>query len=350
MKVGILTFHEGLNHGAYLQAYCTMQAVRQLEHDPVIINYKNRTHWIQEDVRPWLAYRRPVRFLDRFQKQRAFSRDHKAMPLTGYTHDPDEVRKWHFDAVIVGSDVVWDTSIFGFDSLYFGDLNTDRLIAYAASCGSYDFTGNMDSKIAEGIRSFDFVSVRDQNTSKLVEAVTGECPERVLDPVFLPDSLDGFTSDEPPLDFPYVLVYGGRFSPADGEHILDWAAQRQLQVISVGYRNHWAPKNIMSVGPLSILNYFKHAAFIVSGTFHGTVFSLRFRKNFIVVLNESIRNKATCLLDAVGCPERAGNTVASVLNKANCPPDYVAVDQRISDLRSSSLEFLSNALAGEERA
>ena len=68
MQIGILTYHEGLNHGAYLQALAIMRIIEKLGHDVTIINYKNKEHWLQEDVRPWMAYRRPIRFVDRFKK------------------------------------------------------------------------------------------------------------------------------------------------------------------------------------------------------------------------------------------------------------------------------------------
>lgn len=50
MKVGILTFHEGYNHGAFLQAFCMVRAVRDAGGDPVLINYKNRRLWYLENM------------------------------------------------------------------------------------------------------------------------------------------------------------------------------------------------------------------------------------------------------------------------------------------------------------
>lgn len=345
MKVGILTFHEGLNHGAYLQAYCTMQAVRQLGHDPVIINYKNRTHWIQEDVRPWLAYRRPIRFLDRWQKQRAFKRDHKAMPLTGYTHDPDEVRKWHFDAVIVGSDVVWDTSIFGFDSLYFGDLNTDRLIAYAASCGSDDYTGNVSVEISERLKRFDAISVRDANTEEMVFSAIATRPLRVMDPVFLPENMDDFIQADISIAEPYVLVYGGQYSDADGAFIRTFAQRKNLKLISVGARNFWADQCLLSVGPLEILSYFKRAEFVFSSTFHGCIFALRCEKNFVARIHPAIHNKVTSLLELLGLPERGATQLDGLSDMIENPVDYGPGNEVLTGERAKSLGFLKAALA-----
>ncbi|MBW2166434.1 MAG: polysaccharide pyruvyl transferase family protein, partial [Deltaproteobacteria bacterium] len=48
MKIGILTFHDGINHGGFFQAYSTFSLLRSWGHDVEIINYKNSTHWFKE--------------------------------------------------------------------------------------------------------------------------------------------------------------------------------------------------------------------------------------------------------------------------------------------------------------
>lgn len=355
MKIGILTFHEGLNHGAYLQAYCTMLTVRALGHDPVIINYKNREHWLKEDVRSWLIYRRPVRFWDRWQKQRAFKRDQKKLPLTSYTRNSDEVRKWHFDVVIVGSDVVWDTGIFGFDSLYFGDLNTDRRIAYAASCGGTDGYGVDEAEIQAALNRFDQISVRDLNTKQIVAELTSNTPQMVLDPVFLLEDIyrviehSGFkpaecTRLEKLKDVPFLLVYGVQYSREDIGLIREFAQKRKLKVISVGNRTLWADESIVTVGPLGILRWFGAAEYVFSSTFHGCIFAICCEKNFAVRIHPTIRNKVTSLLDMLGIPERGVEQLSNMKEVLDQPIDYSVVNDRLLPLREFSHNWLATAL------
>ena len=173
MRIGILTYHDGLNHGAYLQAFATMRILQEAGHDIRIINYKNREHWLQEDVRPWFKYRRPVRFIDRIKKQRAFKEDHKRFAMTAFTKSPDKVQKLDFDVVVVGSDVVWNYKIFGFDALYFGKLPARRVISYASSFGWANLEGKHPDGVEQGLKSFDAISVRDSNTWKIVKEYTG---------------------------------------------------------------------------------------------------------------------------------------------------------------------------------
>jgi len=347
LKVGILTFHDGLNHGAYLQAYCTMRAVERLGHDAVIINYKNREHWLKEDVRPWMAYRRPVRFLDHWQKRKAFKKDQKQMNLTPFTKDPEEVRARHFDAVIFGSDVVWDTKIFGYDSLYFGDLNADRRIGYAASCGSDDFSEEIPAKIQQRLRTFDQLSVRDQNTESFVERAIGLRPSRVLDPVFLPEGLSQITNETNSSNLPgvpFILVYGSHHSAEDAAVIRTFAKQRGLAIFSVGCRNLWADRSFLSIGPLEILSWFKKAQFVFSSTFHGCIFAIRCEKDFGVLLHGTIHNKVTSLLDVTGLQERGATQLSELISAVTAPVDYSSVNARLLPLQEFSRNWLASAL------
>lgn len=345
MKTAILTYHDGLNHGAYLQAYCMMITLRQLGHEPVIINYKNREHWLKEDVRPWLAYRRPIRFLDHFQKRKAFKRDHQLMTLTEYTRDPEKVKRWPFDAVVIGSDVVWDTNIFGYDSLYFGNLNTDRCIAYAASCGTADFEGDVESGIQEGLNRFHSISVRDQNTRSMVKVVTGIDPQIVLDPVFLPEHIDELTANVVVPQKPYVAIYGSIYAEEDGKFIVDFAHKRGFELISVGSRNFWADRSVLTVGPLSIMSWIKNAEFVFSSTFHGTIFALRSEKQFAVRIHRGIENKVNSLLRTLELPERGAEQLQSLGESISADLDYNRVNRILQELREDSLDFLKGALS-----
>lgn len=347
MKIGILTFHDGLNHGAYLQAYCTIQTLKDLGHEAIIINYKNREHWLIEDVRPWLAYRRPIRFLDRWQKQRAFKKDHQVLPLTAYTRNPEEVRQLHFDAVVIGSDVVWDTSIFGFDPLYFGGFNADRRIAYAVSCGKTHDYGKDSSAVGKRLCSFEAVLVRDENTRRLVSSLTRSDPPIVLDPVFLPAEVDFcMTQHEPQLPAkPFLLVYGEQYSEEDAEFIREFASLKRLMVISVGSRNLWADRSILDVGPLSILHFFKAAKFVFSSTFHGCIFAVRCEKNFAVRIHSSIENKVTSLLDKLGLQARGSAELSNLSDTLEHSIDYEPVNLILADERSKSLYFFKTALS-----
>jgi hypothetical protein len=324
-RVGILTFHEGLNHGAFLQAYCLVIALRKLGHEPVLVNYKNSRHWLKENVHPWFSFRRPVRFLDQARKLRAFRKDQASFPLSPYTRDADVVRQQAYDVLLVGSDTVWDTNIFGYDPLYFGDLQAGRRVAYAASCGTLNAASPLPDGVREQLLAFDAISV--------------------LDPVFLPQSLDGISGMQDPPSGPFVLVYGARFSKEDATIIRRVARVRNLPVYSVGSRNFFADRSFLGVGPLSVLSWFRSAELVFSATFHGAIMAIRSHKPFGVRLHDPIRNKVSSLLKDLGLPERAAPSLRALEETLNAPIDFIEVDRRVESGRQQSIAFLREALS-----
>jgi hypothetical protein len=342
MKIGILTFHEGLNHGAYLQAFALMKELQAMGHEVEIINYKNREHWLKEDVRPWFSYRRPIRFVDRWRKQKAFKNDHQLMSLSRFTKDARAVRQMHYDAVVVGSDVVWNYKIFGFDDLYFGNLPARRKVAYAASFGWINYGEDLPKGVVEGLRSFDSISVRDVNTRRIVETVTKEKPAIVLDPTLLYE----FAQDEvvtPRIEKlgRYALVYCYIDEDSVIDTVREYASVRGLKLVSVGYRQFWCEQNIMDAGPTEWLGLYHHATFIVSSTFHGTIFALKNEKEFAYVRNVKAHNRIVSLADICGLSHQffdSGDAVALIA------PDYKDVNDRLHPLIAFSRAWLRSAL------
>ena len=342
MKLGILTYHEGLNHGAYLQAFATMKVLEGLGHDVTIINYKNKEHWLQEDLRPWLAYRRPIRFLDRFKKERAFKKDHKKFHLTPFTKDPKKVQEWDFDVVVVGSDVVWNYKIFGFDPIYFGSVFAHRKISFAASAGWVNHGESHPAELNEGLSSFDAISVRDENTRALVQVATGEDAPIVLDPTLIYDFGDDEVMTRRIREFgDYLLIYAYVSDSIMVKKIQDLAIEKGLKTLSLGYRQFWCDKTLMDVGPLEWLSFFKHAACIATSTFHGTIFALKYEKEFMYIKNEKAKNRVVSLAEICGLSQimfEDKNDIVMV------NPDYASVKKALKPLVDSSLKWLSKAI------
>lgn len=342
MKVGIFTFHEGLNHGAYLQAFATMRVLQELRHDVEIINYKNRRHWWKEDVRPWFAYRRPIRFVDRFRKERAFKRDQKLFNQTRFTKNPEDVRRLEFDAIVVGSDVVWDYKVFGFDDLFFGNLPARKKIAYAPSFGCVNFGDQHPAGVAERIKSFDAISVRDENSRRIVEAITQKSPPIVLDPTLIYD----FNGDEkitPRIKKlgRYILVYCYMDDADVISRVRKYADRHGMKLVSVGYRQFWCDMTLMDAGPMEWLGLYHQASCVVTSTFHGTIFALKYEKEFFYIKNERAHNRIESLAEICGLKEAFFGLEDKVVL---IQPDYKDVHRRLEPLVISSREWLRLAV------
>ena len=125
MKIGILTFHEVFNPGAFLQALATQRLVESLGHEAWIVNYTPPAHRysVLKNLKA-LSWRAPIRFpraIQNLRKDKAFELARENfMNLTLPFETADEVAKDSFDAVLIGADVVWNYKIkkYGQDPLY----------------------------------------------------------------------------------------------------------------------------------------------------------------------------------------------------------------------------------------
>jgi hypothetical protein len=246
--------------------------------------------------------------------------------------------------VVVGSDVVWDCNLFGFDPVYFGALNAGRVIAYAASAGTYDPGPDVPKEVEKGLRGFDAVSVRDACTARLVERSTGQTPPRVLDPVFLPQNLDEL--DPVPGSMPpFLLVYGANFSPADVQVVRTMARNNGWRVVAVGRRHAWADQSIVHLDPRLIFDWFRAARFVVSCTFHGCVFALRMKVPFVVRIHGRVNNKVTDLLDVLQLRDLGAESLAELAGPLPMDLPWERITSVLDDLRNASLDFLKRELA-----
>ena len=159
-NVGILTHWDIPNYGAFLQAYALQQVLQNMTPDDcnvVQIAYANPVHTknyysfeLHELFRYWAINRRFYRDVYRrlrnrqdIMMRRKFLEYYDSMIPHSQVFRGKELEDFHFDEVVLGSDILWDYSIrvFGNDKYVFGnDLNADRMTSYAASFGTVKYT------------------------------------------------------------------------------------------------------------------------------------------------------------------------------------------------------------------
>ncbi len=359
MKVGILTFHEVFNPGAFFQTLGSVSLLEQRGHEVTVIDYTPPSHrYSMLKMVCALSYRLPFRMKLVWQshgKAAAFARDRrKWMRLSQHFESHEQLLKEHFDAVCIGADIVWhfDLPALGRDPVYFGhSLNTERLIAFAPSVGHCVIDGPLPQYVCDGLREFHAISVRDAKSGRLVESVTGVLPPQLCDPAFHlnPDDFLGSVSVRASGDAPYLLVYlmGHLCSPELIAAIQAFAKSRNLKVISTLYPNAWADEDRVVCGPIEWLRLIREARYIVTNTFHGTVFSMMLGKDFAVQYTDLIRSKTEGMLEELGLKDRIvteGKDIEAVFGR---DWDRARVRRQIDGWRVVARTFLERALEGE---
>ena len=352
LRIGVLTFHRCINYGSYWQARCLVEGLRKLGHDAVILDHCSR----RVDLAEWRCALRPDPTVEAPRRDFAALRDkmHRffdaiaALPLSARFPIDDPQAMAPCDAVVVGSDEVWNLSHpwYGRCGAFYGDgLRTDRLVAYAASFGNYDAGGGLDPAWASKLRRFDRISVRDDNSRVLVERALGFAPEVVLDPClqFPAEAGDGDVVAVPP---PYLALYGHGFSDAFAGRIRRWAHARAIPIVSIGYRNDWADVQWLSAGPLEFARFVAGAQAVASNFFHGCVFALRNRKPFVCETTWYRGNKLRGLMASVHAEDHllAADAAADACDALLDAPPEPRVFARIARLRERSWRYLDMAL------
>ena len=321
MKIGILTFHEGINHGAYFQAYALYSFFKARGYEVEIINYKNKIHWLHE-LKAFLWTKNPKNLYKNISKILKFKKAHQRFKLTKFTTNVKNIKALRYDVIVVGSDTVWnyEWSFLGSDPIYFGEgLTSKKIISFAPSCGFVNLNNKIPDFVREGLKNFDYITVRDEHTSNLVKKAIGFSPEIVLDPTFIFDVKGEEVGIEE--EKPYILVYAYTLKEKEMKSALNFAKENELLLISIGYHNSWCDKNIVDIGPFEWLSYFKNAEYVLTSTFHGSIFSIKYEKNFVISDNKNIRDKLHTILRGIGLSDRvvSNSDISKIFDQPSNP-------------------------------
>lgn len=263
------------------------------------------------------------------------------------------IGRFGIDTLVVGSDQVWRLGYHppgAEEDFFFGFAPSPaiRKVSYAASFGFGDWKyAQHTERVKELLARFDAVSVREASGVEICNQVFGRPdavhvldPTMVVDPVFYEEIAAPPSHRAPPTLLSYVL---------DDEPDRLRISDEVLQALGPGF-SHRSLKLDAGWATLDVpgwLRAFMDADFVLTDSFHGVVFSIIFRKNFIGIVNRNRgADRFTSLLQQLGLLDRlvSESDRGTVLDLVQRPIDYSAVEPRLSALRQISMAFLRNAL------
>lgn len=357
LKIGILTFHDVFNPGAFLQAYATQVLLTRMGHQPEIINYNPPAHRYHPLRHAWkMKWRLPFRLMkcsDAFVRDLAFSKSRKSHLKLSMLHGVRrDVARTHYDAVLVGADIVWNFKNpgLGKDPVYFGEgLNADKLIAFAPSCGACTVDDAIPEYVSKGLGRFDFLSARDPNTAEIVKKASGRSAEVICDPTFhIIDQIDDFPNEDPRRDFILVYLLPGHTSQSLINQVQALSAKTKLPVYAVLYRQKWADQNIIKCDPFLWLDLIRNASYVITNTFHGTIFSILTKANFVLEYNELIQSKTERMVSSAGLDSRVFTQGSDLSVMFEAEVDYDRAFSYFHSEASKAFGYLSDALIEQE--
>lgn len=369
MKIGILTHPLINNYGGILQNYALQYVLRQLGHDAITIdiNIKHRlpvmrllAGWCNRLRRYYIKGERVPLALDpkpnalQLEMINHNTRDfvNKNIAKTEIVEHYEDLSKidakYNFGAYVVGSDQVWNT---GLCPWYFGSfINREnvKLISYAASFG-YD-QWKMDSSLTEVCsalaKKFFAISVREESAVELCRNFLDVEAKHVIDPTLL-------LSKEA-----YLRII--KIQKEDStlfSYILDKSDYKSRIVNCISLSKNLVVRECMPEeeflrGTSKIercvfptvdqwLNGFNNADFVITDSFHGTVFSILFNVPFIAIGNKRRGlTRFKSLLKMFGLENRLVNNIDEAMDIADQPIDFENVNRILESERRKAFEFL----------
>lgn len=354
MKVGIISFHRARNYGGVLQCYALQTFLVNRGYNVEIVDY--RCPKIEQSYR-LISFSSLKSFLASIVRLRqnskasnlfrAFRRENLHLSRQKYYNANDFERQ--FDICIIGSDQVWTPRLVGgFNPVFYGNFSPSiRKIGYAVSVGEIDCYSKEERQImADHLRNFSHFSTREESFRNELVKLSGRIVTMVLDPSLLlaKEEYDLITED--PSEDNYILYYQQEFNPETKYLIIDIAKQinaNRIIVVAGKKENYDFPHNYYGLDSLSVssfLGLIKNAKVVFTSSFHGTAYSLVFRKDFYFVDNAA-PDRAVNLLKICGAQDRlVHSTDKVVFSRVN----YNSIEQRMDEARIKSINYLIDAI------
>jgi len=393
-RVGTITmFHNSTNYGGVLQAYALHKAIQNLGFKCSTIRYsENKSTATINSFRGLLesdsnlerilkicgtcarvikyASRRALKKLVKraFLNQKmvlrenafsAFNREH--IQSTGpYTSETIDECLDDYDIFVCGSDRIWNPKRITL--AYFLDfVPEDKLkIAYAPSIASNALTDSEKILMRPLVNRLNAISVREKQGKEQLEMLTDKRVNWVLDPTLLLeyDEWNGLCKPYP-IKTPYIFCYILGKDKKNKQFIINIAEKLSLPTVSIPFvagdnftSLTYGDIGVYDAGPGQFLSLIQNAEYVITDSFHGSIFSIIFKKKFFLLKRSDIADRSSMnsrlheLIETCQLGDRLICNTASI-NSINFADeiDYETVWANLNEKRKQSWEYLIQSLS-----
>lgn len=303
-KIGIITeYYKSKNYGGILQAYAMVLVLSKLTHQAEQLCFE------RGEIEGIKNHREKFSFLKLLKKmvygsikQRisrkidlrnaTFHNFELKIPHSSKVYTSDNIYECvnDYDIFITGSDQVWNMDWY-FKEYFLDFVPADKLkISYGASMPNINLSVEQKQIVCDHLKSFHAISVREKETVDFLDKLTSKKTEWVLDPTLL---LSRHDWDE--ICSPKVVEEKYIFCYFLGEHkkhraiASDFAKKTGYKIITLPHlsrinKNDIAFGNagLYDISPEQFISLIKHAEYVITDSFHATVFSNIYQTKYFV--------------------------------------------------------------------
>lgn len=377
-KIGLVSVHNP-NYGSMLQTFALHTYLKECGIENDIILYTKKTEMKQlvrlfniplvvmkgrvvfrdifcrlfcKDIARGLSIRNE-KFQDFQKKYFCFSRNH-----VGWK----DLKKANqeYNTFIIGSDQVWNPINMGTDffNLLFTDDDKFR-ISYASSFGVSSIPSSQIEKTKKFLNRIQLLSTREIAGVEIIKKLTGRKAELVCDPTLLIDKKywEDMAGRKPIVNKKYIFCYflgnnpqhrgfANRFKAKTGYEIVTLQHLDELILSDMKFGDY----KPFDIGPSEFVNLIANAEYVLTDSFHGTIFSLLFKKLFFTFsrfeysVKESTNSRIISLLNTVGASQRYIKATANIDDCICSTIDFELVYKNIERIQKTSRIYLIKSL------
>lgn len=298
MKIYIITIHCIHNFGSVYQSYGLVHYLRKQGYDAEIIDYRPDYYRKGRNViRKYASIAlNPISYFKQYKRYLSFISTNIKVSDRVY-HNIDELRELQDkDSIfIAGGDQIWNNfHPCGRDDAYKLTFANGYKLAYGTSMGRNSFTEQELEDLRSKIEDFQSIGLREQSTVPMLQPYSKCNVYHAADPVLLLHKEDylPFIGNKRLINEPYLLMYLADRSSLLDNTIACISKKRGLKVVHVcGFsKKCQCDYFLKATGPEDLLNLIYNSDFVVSASFHATLFSILLHKQFCTLLPEEGTN------------------------------------------------------------
>lgn len=380
-KIGLAVCYDTKNFGSQLQVLATIKKIEELGYEAEIIRYVKRitpTFFVQTIPRLFnISFlkskisgskrdkelkKNPIYEEKVAQRNRRFEEfvDLYFSPLfsnpyKGWETLVSECKK-NYDMFLCGSDQLWLPNNLGshFYTLEFAPNNKPKT-AYATSFGVSQIPNCQKKATAKYLNRFQYLSTRELAGQKIIKELTGKTARVVCDPTLLFDA-EGWMQmipDRKVVEEPYAFCY---FLGTNEEHrkiANEFKTKTGLKLVTCPFLDNYVECDLdfgdiqlFDMDAADFVNLIRHAEYILTDSFHGSVFSILNHKKFMTfnrfnagVNSRNSRIDSLCQLLSLN-ERRYADDIMNIKTDI----DYDNVERKLIELRMVSTKYLKKAL------
>ena len=356
MRIGILTHPLESNYGGILQNYALQEVLRRMGHDPITLRTGKTTYiiWLKRIIKNIINKVKgknasfpliPFIYEKRQSGIESFIRKHIKTTDKIFWYSPDLIGKYQLEALCVGSDKSWASYFKRIDDMFFAFARDYNIIkfSYAPSFGTdnWEFNTDQTEKCRELVKSFTGISVREHSGVKLCKDFLNTDAKWLLDPTLLL-SVDDYCSLCANINQRkngYILAYILNYTDDKKKYIEKAKILLKKDIVLLLAENKVRSNDTVE----NWISLFRDAHFVITDSFHGTIFSLLFHKDFISLANPLRgieRFKSLSEMFALG-----NNILMKIPEEfSQTKIDWTTIDTEIQKRQKESIDFIKDSL------